>query len=106
MAVSTLHARSFADLQAADAAAFMTCVADAARAAEHARGGAHYYVLRIGDTSPHLHFHLVPAVDGDPPLAPFVFGGQGWGAAARGDATFAAAVFEAAFIQALERESA
>jgi diadenosine tetraphosphate (Ap4A) HIT family hydrolase len=104
MVVSARHAASFSDLQPVEAGAFMAFVAGAVRAAEQASGGAHYYVLRIGDKSPHLHFHLVPVVDGDPPLAPFVFGEHGWGADARAGGVPAPVSFEAAFSEALSRE--
>jgi diadenosine tetraphosphate (Ap4A) HIT family hydrolase len=77
MVVSTAHAESFADLTPEDAAAFMALIASATSEAER-ESGAHHYVLRIGDKSPHLHFHVVPRAEGDPALAPFVFGDAGW----------------------------
>ena len=78
MVVSASHAESFSDLTPSDAAAFMALVATAAREAEQESGARHCYVLRIGDQSPHLHFHIVPRMPGDGALAPFVFGNDGW----------------------------
>ena len=100
MVVSAAHAASFSGLGAAAADAFMSLVSAAVRAAEAAGGGRHYYVLRIGDASPHLHFHLVPASSGGPPLAPFVFGEAGWAASSRGSA--APGTFERAFLEELQ----
>lgn len=77
MVVSTSHTERIADLREADAEALMALVASATRAAEQSTG-AHCYVMRIGDQSPHLHFHIVPRMVDDPPLAPFVFGEAGW----------------------------
>lgn len=101
MVVSATHARAFSDLQSAEADAFMALVGAVARAAEQASGAERYYVVRIGDQSPHLHFHLVPRVQGDAPLAPFVFGDHGWSAGIRSDALPPAALFEAALTQGL-----
>lgn len=77
MVVSASHAERITDLPQADADALMALVGSATRIAEQSTG-AHCYVLRIGDKSPHLHFHIVPRMLDDPALAPFVFGDSGW----------------------------
>ena len=87
MVVSATHARSFSDLKPVQADAFMALVSSAARAAEQASGAERYYVIRIGDKAPHLHFHLVPRAEGEPSLAPFVFGEEGWAQQVRAGAT-------------------
>lgn len=101
MVVSAAHAASFSDLKPVEADAFMALVASAARAAEQASGAERYYVVRIGDKRPHLHFHLVPRVEGEPSLAPFVFGEQGWASHARDAATPPVELFEEAFARQL-----
>lgn len=58
----------------------MTFVAEAAADVERETGAERCYVIRIGDQSPHLHFHLIPRGADEPPLGPFIFGEQGWGA--------------------------
>ena len=78
MVVSAIHATTFVDLGSGGAEAFMALVATTAQAAEAASPVRRCYVLRIGDMSPHLHFHIVPVGEGDPPLAPHVFGDGGW----------------------------
>ena len=78
MVVASSHTTAFAQMAEEDAAAFMALVASVAREAEVASSAARCYVLRIGDKSPHLHFHIVPVVAGDPPLAPHVVGEDGW----------------------------
>ena len=104
MVVSAAHAQSFNDLKPVEADAFMALVAAAARAAEQASGAERYYVIRIGDKAPHLHFHLVPRVEGEPSLAPFVFGDAGWAQHVRTDATPPVELFEQALIGALRLE--
>lgn len=85
MVVSLTHAESLSALPQADADAFMALVGSATRDAERSTA-AHCYVARIGDQSPHLHFHIVPRMVDDPPLAPFVFGDSGWrGSRLRGE---------------------
>ena len=105
MVVSATHARSFSDLKPVQADAFMSLVNSAARAAEQASGAERYYVIRIGDKSPHLHFHLIPRVEGEAPLAPHVFGGEGWARHVRADATPPADLFEEAFTRMLRLDS-
>ena len=83
MVVSAAHAPTFGDLSPADAAAYMALVAAVTAEAERA-SGAHHYVIRIGDKSPHLHFHIVPRLASDPSLVPFVFGPSGWSGAVSG----------------------
>ena len=78
MVVSAAHATTFAGLGPDGTEAFMALVAATSRDAEAASPVRRCYVLRIGDKSPHLHFHIVPVGDGDPPLAPHVFGDDGW----------------------------
>lgn len=97
MVVSATHAASFSDLSAEQASAFMSLVGAAARAAEQASGAERYYVIRIGDKAPHLHFHLVPRVAGEDSLAPFVFGETGWASRTRADATPPVELFDEAF---------
>ena len=96
MVVSASHAPGFGDLTPAEAGAFMALVGETARAVE-AASGSRCYVLRIGDVKRHLHFHIVPVAEGDPALAPFVFGEAGWSAGAVADALPAMPVFEPAF---------
>jgi diadenosine tetraphosphate (Ap4A) HIT family hydrolase len=98
MVVSGAHATAFSELDESGAAAFMTLVSRTVRAAEQASGGRHYYILRIGDLSPHLHVHLVPAST-EVPLAPFVFGASGWSGGTRAPADPA---FESVLLAALE----
>jgi len=102
MVVSVAHAASFADMTPAESGAFMALVASAARAAEQASGAERYYAVRIGDQTPHVHFHLVPRMEGDPPLAPFVFGGDGWSAHIRSSAAPAGTDFERDFISRMK----
>ena len=102
MVASATHARSFADLTPHDADALMSLVGSATRAAEEASGAEKCYVLRIGDKQPHLHFHIVPAAEVDPPLAPHVFGDGGWSAGAVADALPEAAVFDPVFATAMK----
>ncbi|MDQ3171490.1 MAG: HIT family protein [Acidobacteriota bacterium] len=78
MVVASSHVTAFAQMTEDDAAAFMALVTSVAREAEVASSAARCYVLRIGDKTPHLHFHVVPVAAGDPPLAPHVFGDDGW----------------------------
>ncbi|MDQ3070872.1 MAG: HIT family protein [Acidobacteriota bacterium] len=101
MVVSAAHAASLSELSEPAAAAFMLLLGAAMRAAERATGQAHCYALRIGDRFPHLHWHLVPRVEGDPALAPFVFGDAGWSAGAHASGPLAADAFDAAFAKAL-----
>jgi diadenosine tetraphosphate (Ap4A) HIT family hydrolase len=105
MVVSAAHAAAFADLKPADAAAFMSLVGEVAQAAEQASGAERYYVIRIGDKSPHLHFHLIPRVEGEAPLAPYVFGDQGWARHVRADATPPAELFETSLRRGLTFEA-
>ena len=77
MVVSASHAERMSDLSSADADAFMTLLTSVTRDVEQSTG-AHCYVLRIGDKSTHLHFHIVPRAPGDRALAAFVFGETGW----------------------------
>lgn len=105
MVVSTTHAASFSDMKPVEADAFMALVASAARAAEQASGAERYYIVRIGDKAPHLHFHLVPRAEGEPSLAPFVFGEDGWATHARGGAMPPVDLFEQAFMRELRLES-
>lgn len=93
MVVSASHAPAFGELTSPQADAFMALVAETARAVEEASGG-RCYVLRIGDNKRHLHFHVVPVAEGDPALAPFVFGESGWAPGAVADALPTSAVFE------------
>ena len=81
MVVSAIHASSFSELTAEQTRSFMTLVAETAASVEKTTGAERCYVIRIGDKAPHLHFHLVPKMAGDPSLAPFVFGEHGWGSA-------------------------
>ncbi len=97
MVVSATHARTFSELTAGEADVFMALVAETARAVESASGATRCYVLRIGDKYPHPHFHIVPVADGDPPLAPFVFGEAGWSRGALADALPASAAFDPVF---------
>lgn len=103
MVVSATHARSFSDLAPHDADALMSLVGSATRAAEQASGVEKCYVLRIGDKQPHLHFHIVPAADVDPPLAPHVFGDGGWSAGVAADALPPASVFDPVFATAVKQ---
>ena len=103
MVVSAAHARSFSDLAPHDADALMSLVGAATRASEEASGAEKCYVLRIGDKQPHLHFHIVPAADVDPPLAPHVFGDGGWSVGVAPDALPAAVVFDPVFATAMKR---
>lgn len=96
MVVSASHAAAFGDLTPSEAGALMALVGEAARSVEAASGG-RCYVLRIGDVKRHVHFHIVPVAEGDPPLAPFVFGADGWAAGATAGALPAMPVFEPAF---------
>lgn len=96
MVVSASHAPAFGELTPAAAGAFMALVGETARAVE-AASGSRCYVLRIGDVKRHLHFHIVPVAEGDPALAPFVFGGAGWSAGAVEDALPAMPLFEPVF---------
>lgn len=100
MVVSARHAPGFGDLTPSDAGALMALVGETARAVE-AASGSRCYVLRIGDVKRHLHFHIVPVADGDPPLAPFVFGERGWAAGATAGALPAMPAFEPAFTAAM-----
>jgi diadenosine tetraphosphate (Ap4A) HIT family hydrolase len=102
MVVSAMHAASFSGLTPADLDGFMALVGAATRAAEEASGAGRYYVLRIGDKSPHLHFHLVPRVEGEEPLGPYVFGDAGWSARVRADAPQSTAQFDHAFSRAFK----
>lgn len=106
MVVSAAHAVTFAELQPGDADALMALVGEAARAAEAASGAAKCYVLRIGDKSRHLHFHVVPAAESDPPLAPFVFGDDGWSSGVSADALPPAPVFDPVFSASMTRAAA
>ncbi|NOZ36870.1 MAG: HIT family protein [Gammaproteobacteria bacterium] len=36
------------------------------------------YVVAVGDKDKHFHVHLVPKMEEDPKLGPFVFGEKGW----------------------------
>ena len=78
MVVAAAHVTAFAQMTEEDASALMALVTSVAREAEVTSTAGRCYVLRIGDMAPHLHFHIVPVTAGDPPLAPHVFGDDGW----------------------------
>ena len=80
---TTRHVESLSALQPGELASFMGFLANALTAAERAMPGSRYYVLRVGDKSPHLHFHLIPTLKGDTRLAPFIFGEEGWASTVR-----------------------
>ena len=105
MVVSATHARSFSGMPGPEADALMALVASTVRAAEQASGAEKCYVLRIGDNEPHLHFHIVPVSEADPPLAPHVFGERGWSAGVDPAALPPAAVFEPVFRESVKHVS-
>jgi diadenosine tetraphosphate (Ap4A) HIT family hydrolase len=72
------HVESFTELETGELVSFMKLLANALKAAEHAKPVSRYYVLRVGDKSPHLHFHLIPTSAGDTQLGSFIFGEDGW----------------------------
>jgi diadenosine tetraphosphate (Ap4A) HIT family hydrolase len=103
MVVSARHEPSFAELSANDRRAYMSLVAETAAAVEKATGAERCYAIRIGDKFRHLHFHLVPRMDGEDGLAPFVFGDGGWRKGIRADATPPAELVEQAIAADLEQ---
>lgn len=73
-----VHAESLHDLSAEDAAAVMRLANRAAKSIVSLTGAVKVYVAAIGDKDKHFHVHLLPKLEGDPNLGPYVFGANGW----------------------------
>lgn len=74
------HVESFGELEVDAIDDLMRLLARALVAAERALPAERYYLLRIGDKSSHLHFHLIPKIAGDEGLGRFIFSNTGWAA--------------------------
>ncbi len=99
------HVESFAELQAGDLEALMNVLARALKVAEQALPVRRYYVLRIGDKSPHLHFHLIPSFADDEDLGAFIFGERGWaGTLVRSSTESETAAFVQTFKRAFDQK--
>ena len=72
------HVHRLADLPPDELIDLMSAVARVVVAAEIVKSPDRYYVLHIGDKTPHYHFHLVPRSATAPSLGPFIFGPDGW----------------------------
>jgi diadenosine tetraphosphate (Ap4A) HIT family hydrolase len=72
------HAESFAELSMDEMGVLMKTLGQALVAAEKSLAAERYYVLRVNDKLPHLHFHLIPRLPSDHSLGSFIFGEGGW----------------------------
>ena len=73
-----VHGESLHDISPDDAAALMRLANQVAKCIISLTGAAKVYVAAIGDKDKHFHIHLLPKMEGDPNLGPYVFGGNGW----------------------------
>ena len=75
---SRVHGESLHDISAEDAAAVLRLANRVAKAIVSLMGAVKVYVVAVGDQDKHFHVHLLPKMEGDPNLGPYVFGPQGW----------------------------
>ena len=73
-----IHAENLQDLSAEDAAAVLRLANRAAKSIVSLTGALKVYIAAIGDKDKHFHVHLLPKLEGDPDLGPYVFGTNGW----------------------------
>lgn len=72
------HGETLTDITEEDAAAVLRLANRVGKVILRETGAAKLYVAAIGDKDKHFHVHLLPKVEGDPNLGPYVFGGEGW----------------------------
>ena len=72
------HGETLTDISEDDAAALLRLANRVAKAVIAETGATKVYVVAIGDKDKHFHVHLLPKIEGDPNLGPYIFGDEGW----------------------------
>ena len=72
------HGAGLSDISADTAAAIMRLANQVAKIIVASTGAEKVYVAAIGDKDKHFHVHLVPKMQEDPKLGPYIFGSSGW----------------------------
>jgi histidine triad (HIT) family protein len=75
---SRVHAESLHDLSPDEAAGVLRLANLVAQSIISLTGASKVYVASIGDKDKHFHVHLLPKMEGDPNLGPYIFGSNGW----------------------------
>ena len=73
-----VHRESLHDLSPDDAAAVLRLANICSKTIVKLTAALKVYVVAVGDRDKHFHVHLIPKLDGDPNLGPYVFGENGW----------------------------
>jgi diadenosine tetraphosphate (Ap4A) HIT family hydrolase len=72
------HGESLSDISEDDAAAVLRLANRVAKVIVAETGAAKVYVAAVGDKDKHFHVHLLPKMQADPNLGPYIFGEKGW----------------------------
>lgn len=72
------HREGLSGLTPEEAGALMVLANRLAKAVEEETGAYKCYPVAIGDVNPHFHLHLLPKMEGEDSLVPFVVGPEGW----------------------------
>lgn len=75
---SRVHGESLHDISEDDAAAVMRLANRVAKSIIASTGAKKVYIAAVGDKDKHFHVHLLPKMEGDPNLGPYIFGTNGW----------------------------
>ena len=79
LAVATRrHVFSLADLTPSEAGDLFTLAREVAAAAAPILAAEKFYLAAVADVDLHFHVHLLPKVEGERPLGPFIFSESGW----------------------------
>jgi diadenosine tetraphosphate (Ap4A) HIT family hydrolase len=73
-----VHVENLHDLSSEEAAAVLRLANQVAKSIVSLTGALKVYIAAIGDKDKHFHVHLLPKLEGDPNLGPYVFGSDGW----------------------------
>jgi diadenosine tetraphosphate (Ap4A) HIT family hydrolase len=72
------HGASLHDISSEDAAAMMRLANIIAKVIVSETGAEKVYVAAIGDKDKHFHVHLIPKMESEPKLGPYIFSNNGW----------------------------
>lgn len=75
---SRTHGSTLSDISEDDAAALMRLSHKVAKKIVSETGAEKVYIAAIGDKDKHFHIHLLPKMESDPNLGPYIFGNEGW----------------------------